>query len=107
LTSPGWVGASRSLELDFESLAAARASGLELVDVREDWERDADDPDERIALHIPLSRFVQGDVEWPGQGRYLVVCAHGVRSLAVAERLRELGFDEVYSLRGGLAAITA
>ena len=97
----------RPLELEFDTLADARASGLELVDVREDWEREADDPDERIACHVPLSRFVQGDVTWPGRGRYLVVCAHGVRSLALAERLRELGYDEVYSLRGGLAGITA
>jgi adenylyltransferase/sulfurtransferase len=99
-------GDARPLELDFASLTAARGSGLELVDIREDWERATDDPADRIACHVPLSRFVQGDVPWPGQGRFLIVCAHGVRSLALTERLRELGYDEVYSLRGGLAAVT-
>jgi len=98
---------TRPLELEFETLADARARGLELVDVREAWERDEDSPGSRIEHHLPLSEFMQGRVQWPGAGRYLIVCAHGVRSLALAERLRELGYDEVYSLRGGLAGITA
>ena len=40
-------------------------------------------------------------------GRYLIVCAHGVRSLAVTEELRARGHAAVYSLRGGLAALRA
>jgi rhodanese-related sulfurtransferase len=76
--------------------------------VREGWERDADPPGSLIEHHLPLSELMQGGAQWPAAGgRYLIVCAHGVRSLALAERLRELGYDEVYSLRGGLAAITA
>ena len=34
----------------------------------------------------------------------IVSCARGNRSLNVANRLRKLGFAEVFSLRGGLAA---
>ena len=41
----------------------------------------------------------------PPDGRYLLVCAHGVRSLALAEHLRSLGYPAVYSLVGGLAAV--
>jgi rhodanese-related sulfurtransferase len=33
-----------------------------------------------------------------------VSCARGNRSTSVASRLRKLGFNEVFSLRGGLAA---
>jgi adenylyltransferase/sulfurtransferase len=98
---------ARPLELEFETLADARASGLELIDIRERWERDDDAPESRIERHLPLSELMQGQAEWPGSGRYLLVCAHGVRSLALAERLRERGHEEVYSMRGGLAAITA
>ncbi len=83
------------------------ASGLELIDIREHWEREGESPSQSIERHLALSELMQGQVAWPGDGRYLIVCAHGVRSLALAERLRELGYDEVYSLRGGLAAITA
>jgi rhodanese-related sulfurtransferase len=34
----------------------------------------------------------------------IVSCARGNRSMNVANRLRALGFGEVFSLRGGLAA---
>jgi rhodanese-related sulfurtransferase len=37
----------------------------------------------------------------------LIVCAHGVRSLALAEHLRAQGRDGVWSMRGGLAGLRA
>jgi sulfur-carrier protein adenylyltransferase/sulfurtransferase len=93
-------------ELRFESLAAARDSGLTLLDVREDWERAHDDPAQQIELHVPLSAIASGVAPpLPRDRRYLVVCAHGVRSLALAEHLHEQGYPEVYSLSGGLAAM--
>jgi rhodanese-related sulfurtransferase len=44
-------------------------------------------------------------VQFPADGRYLIICAHGVRSLSLTEHLRAEGQVEVYSLRGGLAAL--
>jgi adenylyltransferase/sulfurtransferase len=93
-----------TLERGFPTLAAARSSGLTLIDIREAWERASDDPAEQIEWHLPLSAFMQGAAALPQEGRYLLVCAHGVRSLALAEHLREMGYGEVYSLTGGLAA---
>ena len=98
------------LELEFSSLTAARAAGYELVDVREQWERDADPPDLRITRHLPLSEYMNGRSrldDLNDGGRYLIVCAHGVRSLALTEQLRAQGHAAVYSLRGGLAALRA
>jgi adenylyltransferase/sulfurtransferase len=94
-----------SLELQYANLRAARASGLTLVDVREDWERAGESPGEQIETHVPLSTFMDREAALSPDGRYLIVCAHGVRSLAVAEHLRSRGFREVYSLAGGLAAL--
>jgi molybdopterin/thiamine biosynthesis adenylyltransferase/rhodanese-related sulfurtransferase len=96
-----------NLELAFANIHAARASGLTLVDIREPWERMTDAPHESIEVHVPLSSLLDGRAALPQGGRYLIVCAHGVRSLALAERLRGIGYREVYSLRGGLAAVTA
>jgi molybdopterin/thiamine biosynthesis adenylyltransferase/molybdopterin synthase catalytic subunit/rhodanese-related sulfurtransferase len=93
------------IELEFGTLAAAVESGLELVDIREAWERGFDPPSGSILLHLPLSDLVNGRAQFPAQGRYLVICAHGVRSLSLTEHLRSLGQSEVYSLRGGLAAL--
>jgi rhodanese-related sulfurtransferase len=93
------------LELSFASLAEARAAGFELVDIREAWERRFDPPAQRIELHLPMSELLDGRVAFPERGRHLIVCAHGVRSLAIAEQLRHQGRADVYSMRGGLAAL--
>jgi adenylyltransferase/sulfurtransferase len=93
------------VELEFGTLAEAFESGLELVDIRESWERAHDPPGLQIPTHLPLSELVHGHAEFPAEGRYLVICAHGVRSLSLTEHLRAQGQSGVYSLRGGLAAL--
>jgi adenylyltransferase/sulfurtransferase len=99
------AAAETPVELEFTTLAEAFESGLELVDIRETWERSRDPPGLQIPTHLPLSALVNGYLEFPTEGRYLIVCAHGVRSLSVTEQLRAQGLTEVYSLRGGLAAL--
>ena len=37
----------------------------------------------------------------PTEGRYLLVCARGVRSLGTVRSLRDRGLQNVYSLKGG------
>jgi adenylyltransferase/sulfurtransferase len=93
------------LEVEFADLDAARAAGFEVVDVRETWELRTDRPGRDTGLHLPLSELLDGRRSFPADGRQLIVCAHGVRSLALAEHLREQGRADVYSLRGGIAAI--
>jgi adenylyltransferase/sulfurtransferase len=104
LANPG-APSNEPVEVSFASLAEARAAGFELVDIREAWERRFDQPGQRIELHLPMSELLDGRVAFPERGRYLVVCAHGVRSLAIAEQLRQQGRADVYSMRGGLAAL--
>jgi adenylyltransferase/sulfurtransferase len=98
-------GCTAPLELEFGTLAEAFESGLELVDIRESWERAHDPPGLQAPLHLPLSDLMNGRAEFPAEGRYLIICAHGVRSLSLVEHLRSQGQAEVYSLRGGLAAL--
>ncbi|HQR49181.1 MAG TPA: ThiF family adenylyltransferase [Steroidobacteraceae bacterium] len=101
----GGLAEAGDLEVAFADLAAARAAGFEVVDVREEWELRMDRPGRDTGLHLPLSELLDGRRSFPAVGRHLIVCAHGVRSLALAEHLREQGRPEVYSLRGGIAAI--
>jgi adenylyltransferase/sulfurtransferase len=98
-------GAGEPLELEFVTLVEALESGLELVDIREGWERAHDPPWLQIPTHLPLSELVHGHAEFPADGRYLIICAHGVRSLSLTEHLRACGQAGVYSLHGGLAAL--
>jgi adenylyltransferase/sulfurtransferase len=95
------------LEVEYASLEEARAAGFELVDVREAWERRLDPPEHLIELHLPMSALLEGRAIFPAEGRHLIVCAHGVRSLALAEMLRERGRPGVYSMRGGIAGLRA
>jgi adenylyltransferase/sulfurtransferase len=73
-----------------------------LVDVRQDWET-------RLcrlenALHIPIEEIELRSDELDAQSEIVVYCHQGVRSAAVAEYLRSLGFTDVKNLAGGLDA---
>ncbi len=73
-----------------------------LVDVRDDWET-------RLcrlenALHIPMTEIEFRAEELDPNDEIVVYCHQGVRSAAVAEYLRGLGFSRVRNLAGGLDA---
>jgi sulfur-carrier protein adenylyltransferase/sulfurtransferase len=102
---PRAAGQEAPLEVEFTSLDEARAAGFELVDVRENWELARDPPGLDTGLHLPMSDLLGGRRSFPADGRRLIVCAHGVRSLSLTEHLREHGRTDVYSMRGGIAAL--
>ncbi len=71
-----------------------------LLDVRQDWEtRLCRLPN---AVHIPIEEIELRVEELNPQDTIVVYCHQGVRSAAVAEYLRRLGFASVRNLRGGL-----
>ncbi len=99
------AGASE-LELFFDSLEQALAAGFEVVDIREPQElARLATPCARVR-HLPVAQLLHGQADMPRTGRYLLVCASGRRSLPAAQELRSRGYGEVFSLRGGIAAIT-
>lgn len=104
-TKPGASAALAKIELTFDSLDEAETQGFQIVDVREAQELiDLPTPSGN-ARHIPMADLLQGPSGLAASEKYLLVCASGKRSLAAAEELRSRGFDGVYSLRGGLAAL--
>jgi len=73
-----------------------------LLDVRQDWETKLC----RLpnAVHIPIEEIeLRTDELNPGDD-IVVYCHQGVRSAAVAQYLRDLGFTRVRNLAGGLDA---
>jgi molybdopterin/thiamine biosynthesis adenylyltransferase/molybdopterin synthase catalytic subunit/rhodanese-related sulfurtransferase len=91
------------LEQAFPSLDAALADGWQLVDIRNADELDAQ-PMGAPGRWIPMQRFLAGPVEL-GDGKHLIVCAHGQRSLYIANLLRQQGQAGAVSLQGGLAGL--
>ena len=83
----------------------ARLAGTDrplLLDVRQDWET-------RLcrlenAVHIPIEEIELRTEELNPEDDIIVYCHQGVRSAAVAEYLRGLGFKSVRNLAGGLDA---
>jgi pimeloyl-ACP methyl ester carboxylesterase len=71
-----------------------------LLDVRQDWET-------RLcrlenSVHIPIEEIEMRTEELNPGDEIVVYCHQGVRSAAVAEYLRQLGFNDVKNLAGGL-----
>ena len=57
------------------------------------------------SLAIPMQELLSGR-NLPDDGRYLLICSRGKRSLATCLTLRERGIRDVYSLRGGAQALS-
>jgi sulfur-carrier protein adenylyltransferase/sulfurtransferase len=75
---------------------------LVLLDVRQDWETRLCKLDN--ALHIPIEEIELRTEELDPAAEIVVYCHQGVRSAAVAEYLRSLGFAKAWNLAGGLDA---
>jgi adenylyltransferase/sulfurtransferase len=99
--------APTDIELSFDSLAQALAAGLEVVDIREPHEVARAATPCSSARHLPVGELLHGDAAMPPLGRYLLVCASGKRSFAAAQELRSRGYMQVFSLRGGIAALVS
>jgi rhodanese-related sulfurtransferase len=97
---------SESLEISpqqLRRLATGPANSLAIVDVRTDAERAiATLPD---TPHIPMDQTESRLDEYRSLAEnadLVILCHHGVRSLAVARWLRAQGLERAWSLAGGL-----
>jgi adenylyltransferase/sulfurtransferase len=71
-----------------------------LLDVRQDWETRLCRLDNSV--HIPIEEIELRAGELNSDDEIVVYCHQGVRSAAVADYLRQLGFKNVKNLVGGL-----
>jgi len=75
-------------------------SDFVLLDVREPVERATATIEP--SLHIPMGDIPARVQELDPEQHIIVYCHHGVRSLNVTAWLRQQGFEQVQSLRGGI-----
>jgi sulfur-carrier protein adenylyltransferase/sulfurtransferase len=94
-----------NLEVTFADLTPAVNAGYKLIDIREPQELHDQPIAKAPSTHIPLATLLATTEPLKQDERYLLICARGSRSRAAAEHLRERGFKQAYSLRGGLAGL--
>lgn len=77
-----------------------RGETFTLLDVREPWEFEK----ARIegSKHIPMGEIPTRVQEIDPDEHIIVMCHHGMRSLSVTNWLRQQGFENVQSMRGGI-----
>lgn len=91
------------LEISTGQVAELEKSGntFTLLDVREPWEYET----ARLegSKHIPMGDIPsRAHQELDPEEHIIVMCHHGVRSLTVANWLRQQGFEKAQSMRGGI-----
>jgi rhodanese-related sulfurtransferase len=90
------ISAVEAAELLKEKLAR-------LVDVREPWEFAKTSIEG--SLLMPMGEVAsRANQELDPDERLLVLCHHGVRSMSVTVWMRNHGFDQAQSVRGGIEA---
>jgi rhodanese-related sulfurtransferase len=91
------------IEISCGQVSALKKHGetFTLLDVREQWEWEASHLDE--AKLIPMGEIpTRAHQELNPEEHIIVMCHRGMRSLSVANWLRQQGFEKVQSMRGGI-----
>jgi adenylyltransferase/sulfurtransferase len=84
--------------------ALRKGESLVLLDVRTEREQSIVGVTQPGALHIPMNKVFtpEGLAQIPTDKKVVLTCQSGARCLAVSMALRNIGFDNVYSMKGGL-----
>ncbi len=86
------------------------ADKFTILDVREPWELDRARVRDKRLINLPVSELERNGLEALPQvlrspeTELVVICHHGIRSGRVTRWLRQQGWQNVFSLAGGLAA---
>ena len=97
--------------LDYEISASDAAAllkekGARLIDVREPWEFATTSV--AGSLLIPMGEVpARAHQELDPEEHLVVLCHHGIRSMNVTVWLRNQGFEQAQSIRGGIDAWSA
>ncbi len=99
-------GTPRPVKVEADPLLVADILADDLiVDIREPYETAADPLNS--VMRMPMSRFDLADPALLDAPRVVLVCAKGIRSLALARELRGRGWSHVYGYDGGAKELRA
>ena len=95
-------GASGATNVDVR--AVAERSPKRVIDVREPSEFTGELGHIEGAELVPLATLPEAARAWPRDTELVVVCRSGARSSRAAQVLKELGFERVVNMSGGMTA---
>jgi adenylyltransferase/sulfurtransferase len=101
------TAASPNLEVSFDTLDHAYDAGFDIVDIREPNEIQEMPTPTSHSRNVPMADLLHGQPAFAPNGKTLLVCASGRRSLAAAQELRGRGLADIYSLHGGVKGLQA
>ncbi|AAC07504.1 putative protein [Aquifex aeolicus VF5] len=78
-----------------------------LLDIRTEAEQSIVGLTYKNSLHIPMDKLFKPEnlKKIPRDKKVIVICRSGARAIAATFALRSAGFDNVYALKGGIAAL--
>lgn len=88
------------LPCDLQTIIVAGAEKPFLLDVREPHEFQFVSIEG--AVNVPLKDLPGRLAELPKNKKIVTICHHGMRSMRAAEFLLEQGFEDVFSMTGGM-----
>lgn len=91
-------------EIGLGAFHALRDSGaaFQLLDIRDDWERAIGSL--AGSIDIPMSTLPESLDRLSPDSAVVVLCHHGMRSFQAALWLRDQGFENAFSVAGGIDA---
>ncbi|NNJ71373.1 MAG: rhodanese-like domain-containing protein [Kiritimatiellales bacterium] len=92
------------MDVEIDVSAIDGLGSLTVVDIRTEQEVLAELlPCDHV--HIPMDRLLNHPQLLQADQTYVLVCAAGMRTLFAAAELRKIGYESVYSLKGGLPSL--
>jgi rhodanese-related sulfurtransferase len=87
--------------------AIKKGDGIVLLDVRTKQEQSILGLTFPETLHLPMNQVFKPEnlAKIPTDKKVIVTCQSGVRCAVIAISLRNIGFDNVYTMKGGLMGL--
>lgn len=103
--SPENYTSMAGLELDVEQLDPGELKQFNFIDVRESDTTDSAPFNETSQERIAYTKVKENPSLLERDGKYLLFCNRGVKSIFLTKWLRENGYKNVFSVRGGIPAL--
>lgn len=89
---------------DVQEMVDDNPDDVVVLDVREPWEFYGDTGHVKDSVHIPMGEVPDKieQIQKHAAKNIAVICNSGNRSYSVCEYLKDLGFEKVFNIRGGI-----